>query len=194
MKNEIPKETTARFHNLENVAVSNKPTAGAGRVLTFPADRETESLALPADLAQKARKGTVDLVTLEGNSLEGVGIYDGDQVLCQTAVSRRQIKSTSICIVYLPDTDETLAKRVIYRNGVVILRSFNPLIADITLRPEQVEVQGIVLKLLRDPDTEGTFIRAPKLQPSLSAVERNRKIAELVQRLEKPEKNEELPF
>lgn len=193
MKNEIPQEAKARFHHLENVAVNNRSTATAGRLLTFPADREKESIALPPDLARKAQKGTVDLVTIEGNSLEGIGIFDGDQVLCQTAVSRRQIKGKTICIVYLPETDETLAKRVIYKNGVVVLRSFNPRIADITLRPEQVEVQGIVLKLLRDPDTEGTFFRAPELR-SVSLAEKKRTIATLIKRFEKPVEKEELPF
>lgn len=184
-------ETKARFHGLENVTVSNKATAGAGRLITFPADRAKETLALPADLARKARKGAVDLVTLEGNSLEGIGIYDGDQVLCQTAVTRKDIKPTSICIVYLPDTDETLAKRVVFRNGVVTLKSFNPQIADIVMRPEQVQIQGIVLKLLRGPDCEGTFNRVAR--PQVSAVERKSKLVQLLKQFEKPD-DEPLPF
>lgn len=186
-----PKETKARFLNQEPVKLNNTSTAAAGRVLSFPADREKQELALPPDLARKARKGTVDLVTLEGNSLEGIGIYDGDQVLCQTAVTRRQITPTSICIVHLVETNETLAKRVIYKSGMVTLRSFNPQIPDITLRPEQVQVQGIVLKLLRGPDSEGTFFRAAS-KTRISAKERTAKVAELVQRFTKVE--EPLPF
>lgn len=183
-------ETRARFHNLENVTVSNKATATAGRLITFPADRAKETLALPAELARKAQKGAVDLVTLEGNSLEGIGIYDGDQVLCQTAVTRKDVKPTSICIVYLLETDETLAKRVIFRNGVITLKSFNPNIADIVLRPDQVQIQGIVLKLLRGPDSEGTFNRSSRAR--VSAAERKSKLAKLLKQFEKPD--EPLPF
>lgn len=189
------KETAARFENLENVQVSNRPeaTAGPGKLLAFPTEREEQTMALPPRLAGLARKGMVDLVTLTGNSLEGIGIYDGDQVLCKTAFSRKEIKANTICIVYLPDTGETLAKKVIYRKNTVVLKSFHPNVEDMELQPEQVQVQGIVLRLLRRPDDEGRFDR--RLPDSrISLTERKSRISALVKRFEKPEKKEDLPF
>jgi hypothetical protein len=188
------REAIARFEDLENVVVSNRPeaTAGPGKLLPFPVDRDQETLALPPKLASMARQGTVDLVTLTGNSLEGVGIYDGDQVLVKKAFSRKEITAKTICIVYLPDTNETLAKKVVYKKGSVILKSFHPAIADMILKPEQVEVQAIVVRLLRKPNEDGRFDRpeAPKVSPA----ERKAKLNELVQRFRKAPKKEELPF
>lgn len=194
MKEEIPQEVSARFHNLENVVVSNRSTAAAGaRLLSFPSDREKETIALPTDLATKAKKGTVDLVTLEGDSLEGIGIFHGDQVLCQTTFTKRQIKPHHICIVYLHETDETLAKSVAYKQDSVILRSYNARIPDIVLRPEQVEVQGIVLKLLREPDAFGSFVRVPE-PDVVNRIEKRRRVAQAIQSLQKPPVVEEWEF
>jgi len=148
------KDTKAKWLGLENVEVANRSdaTAGPGRLLAFPNHREQEILALPPNLAGLAKKGMVDVVTLTGNSLEGIGIYDGDQVLCKTVFSRKEITPKTVCIVYITDTDETLAKKVTYRKDVVILKSFHPDVEDMVFSPEQVEVQGIVLRLLRTPD------------------------------------------
>jgi hypothetical protein len=194
------KETTARFENLENVDVSNSPdaTAGPGNLLPFPSDRDRETLALPPQLAGLARKGMVDLVTLSGNSLEGIGIYDGDQVLVKTAFSRKEIKAKTICIVYLPERNETLAKKVVYSKGWVTLKSFHPDVEDMVFRPDQVEVQAIVLRLLRRPDENGRFDRA-ELHGNGSSVknsssnDRKEKVEKLLARFAPP-REEPLPF
>jgi hypothetical protein len=188
------REVKAKFEHLESVVVSNRPeaTAGPGKLLPFPTERDQETLALPPRMASMARQGTVDLVTLTGNSLEGIGIYDGDQVLVKKAFSRKEITQKTVCIVHLLETNETLAKRVVYRKGVVILKSFHPNVADITVLPDQVEVQAIVVSLLRKPNEDGRFDRpaAPKISPA----ERKAKLNELVERFQKKPKKGELPF
>ncbi len=188
------REASARFENLESVVVSNRPdaTAGPGKLLPFPLDRDQETLALPPKLASMARQGTVDLVTLTGNSLEGIGIYDGDQVLVKKAFSRKEVTQKTVCIVYLPDTNETLAKKVVYKKGSVILKSFHPAVADMILHPEQVEVQAIVIRLLRQPDGDGRFDRPAG--PKISAAEKKAKLNQLVQSFQKKTKKDELPF
>jgi hypothetical protein len=191
------KETSAKFEQLENVVVSNRPeaAAGPGKLLAFPNDRDQETIALPKNLAALARRGMVDLVTLSGKSLEGIGIYDGDQVLCKTAFSRKEITAKAICIVYLPETNETLAKKVIYRKDAVILKSFHPEVEDMIFRPEQVEVQGIVLRLLRKPDDDGRFDRpAADVEPKVTMSERRAKLTQLVERFQKKPRKENLPF
>lgn len=175
----------ARFNNLRNVTVRNRTTATAGRLLTFPSDRELVVLPLPEDLALKADKGLVDLVTLEGDSLEGIGLFDGDRVLCQTTISRSQIKPSDICIVYLQDTNETLAKRVIFDGEYVTLKSFNPDVADILLPKDKVQVQGVVLELLMRPEADGTFFREPK-PARISRLERKERVRAAIQAHTKP--------
>src|SRR5687767_11138708 len=74
MENEAPSETRMKFQNLEVVEVGARAIAGASaRVISFPADKGKVQLPLPRELAALAKKGMVDLVTLSGDSLEGVG-------------------------------------------------------------------------------------------------------------------------
>lgn len=187
-----PKETTAAFQNLENVQVAAKAVAGASaRVLEFPGDRGGVVLPLPPDLAKLAKKGAVDLVTLTGDSLEGIGLFDGDQVLCKTAFSKRDIKANTVCIVYVPAMNETFAKKVVFKDGNVILKSFNPNIEDRVYGADEVVVQGIVIHLLLGQDTSGRFNRVPEVR-SLSRAERGRRVSAAIRTFQK--EPEEDPF
>jgi SOS-response transcriptional repressor LexA len=143
----------------EEVEVSNQPDATAGKMLLFPAVKDKETLPLPPRLAEMAREGTVDLVTLHGNSLEGIGVFDGDQALCKKAYSKKEIGPHTICIVRVIATSDVFAKKVIFMENMIILRSFNPDIADMFVSPDEVDIQGIVLKILRAPDRLGRFDR-----------------------------------
>lgn len=190
-KNE-PKETRVRFQHLENVPVAAKTIAGASaKILNFPVDRGQVVLPLPPDLAKLAKKGAVDLITLDGDSLEGIGLFDGDQVLCKTAFSKREIKANTVCIVYIPEQDDTFAKKVVFKDGNVILKSFNPNIADKVYGADEVVVQGIVIGLLLNPDSSGHFYRMPQ-NKQLSRAERGKRVAAAIQLFQKPP--EEEPF
>lgn len=192
MTRKEPKETTAAFLHHENVRVAAKATAGASaRVLDFPVDRGGIVLPLPPDLAKLAKKGAVDLVTLAGDSLEGIGLFDGDQVLCKTAFSKRDIKANTVCIVYVPKLNGTFAKKVVFKDGNVVLKSFNPNIADQVYGPEEVEIQGIVLNLLLGQDAAGRFHREPESK-QLSRAERSKRVAAAISLFQK--EPEEEPF
>jgi phage repressor protein C with HTH and peptisase S24 domain len=185
MTKKEPKETTAAFQHRENVQVAARAIAGASaKVLDFPVDRGGVVLPLPPDLAKLAKKGAVDLVTLTGDSLEGIGLFDGDQVLCKTAFSKRDIKANTVCIVYVPKKNETFAKKVVFKDGSVILRSFNPNIADQVYGPEEVEIQGIVLNLLLGQDAAGRFCREPSAG-RLSRSERGKRVAAAISLFQK---------
>lgn len=133
----------------------------------------------------------VDVVTLNGDSLEGIGLFDGDQVICKTAFSKREIKANTICIVYVRPLNDTFAKKIVFKEGNVILKSFNPNIEDKVYGPEEVEIQGIVLQLLLTQDASGKFLRIPENKP-ISRSERGKRVAAAMQSFVKPE--EELPF
>lgn len=186
------KETTATFKNHPNVKLRAKTVAGASaKVLGFPPDKSKVILPLPPELARLAEKGMVDVVTLNGDSLEGIGLFDGDQVICKTAFSKREIKANTICIVYVRPLNDTFAKKIVFKEGNVILKSFNPNIEDKVYGPEEVEIQGIVLQLLLTQDASGKFLRIPENKP-ISRSERGKRVAAAMQSFVKPE--EELPF
>jgi hypothetical protein len=160
-------------------------------VLDFPVDRGGVVLPLPPDLAKLAKKGAVDLVTLSGDSLEGIGLFDGDQVLCKTAFGKRDIKANTVCIVYVPKLNGTFAKKVVYKDGNVVLKSFNPNIADQVYGADEVEIQGIVLNLLLGQDASGRFCREPGVG-GISRAERGKRVAAAIALYQK--EPEELPF
>ena len=166
--------------------VGAKATAGASaKMYDFPAAIGKVMLPLPPELAKLAQKGAVDLVTLNGDSLAGIGLFDGDRVLCKTAFSKREITAKTVCIVYIHSENGTFAKKVVFKDGNVILKSFNPNIPDKVHAPDDVVIQGIVLNLLLSPDPSGKFVRTPETK-QISRDERGKRIAKAMESFAKP--------
>lgn len=185
------KETQVRFQSQESVAVE-RASAGAARLLMFPTEREKAIIPLPDELAKEARKGTLSLITFEGDSLEGIGIFDGDEAVCQK-VSKRDIKLDDICIVHILHLNDTLAKRLIHGKDTITLRSFHPDIPDMVLAPEQLMIQGVVKRLFLDKNDQGTFFRTPR-PPRISRVERKQRVAAAIKGMTKPLVEEKFEF
>lgn len=127
-------------------------------VIQFPNLRPDTTLLLPSNLARMAELDELSLITIVGTGLEQVGIFEGDQALCKTSFSRTEIGPTTVCIVHILETGEKLAKKVVYRKGLVILKSFRPEIEAMTFRPDEVEV-SIIIQIMREPDANGRFDR-----------------------------------
>ena len=139
--------------------VEDEGFVAAGRTINFPAPESTTIIALPPRLAELAKKGLIKTLTIYGNSLEGVGIYDGDKVVCKKAFSKKEVTKHSICIVYIPATGEIVAKRVRFVDDWLILKSCNDDVPDIKTKPDDVDIRGIVIALHRGPDKYGRFDR-----------------------------------
>ena len=137
------------------VEVQNEGFVAAGRTVPFPALARSTMITLPPNLADLARKGMIKTLTISGNSLEGVGIYDGDEVVCKKAFSKKEINNQTICIVYLPATGEVVAKRIRFQAEWLILKSCNNGVPDMKVRPDDVDIRGVVISLLRGPDELG---------------------------------------
>jgi len=141
------------------IEVENEGFVAAGRTLAFPAPESTSFVALPERLLNLAQKGMIKTLTISGNSLSGVGIFDGDRVVCKKAFSKKEINNNTICIVYIPALGETVAKRIRFVGGYLVLKSCNGEVSDMKMKPEEVEIRGIVIELLRSPDDLGRFDR-----------------------------------
>ena len=141
------------------VEVENEGFVAAGRALPFPAPEGTAYVALPDHLLDLAKKGMIKTLTIHGNSLEGIGIFDGDKVVCKKAFSRKEIGRQTICIVYVPALGDIVAKRIQFVGDDLILKSCNNEVPDMKVSPAEVEIRGIVIELLRRPDEYGRFDR-----------------------------------
>jgi SOS-response transcriptional repressor LexA len=142
------------------IVVKNEGFVAAGRTVPFPAPETTDVLWLPAHLAEDARNGRIRTLTICGDSLKGVGIFDGDRVVCKKAFHRKEITDKTICIVYIPQTGDTVAKRVRFVNeNLMLLQPCNDAEEEMRVHPDSVEIRGVVIDLLRGPDKLGRFDR-----------------------------------
>jgi len=146
-------------NSLVIVEVENEGLVAAGRTLAFPAPESTSIIALPERYADFAKTGKIKTLTVSGNSLLGIGLHDGDELICKQAFSKKEIGPNTICIVYIPALGEVVAKKIRFVAGELVLRSCNPDVPDIKARENDVDIRGVVIGLHRTPDEYGHFDR-----------------------------------
>ncbi|MFR0673051.1 LexA family protein [Enterobacterales bacterium AW_CKDN230030176-1A_HGKHYDSX7] len=88
----------------------------------------------------------VYLVKVEGDSMQGAGIYSGDLVIVDRG---REAEHDDIVIAAV--NSEPVCKRLYRRDGVVILKSENPAYADrYILEGDDLVIWGVVRYSVRD--------------------------------------------
>jgi repressor LexA len=130
------------------------PTGSAGRSLDLPllgyvaagvpieAVATNETIAVPEDLV--GRRDTY-VLRVRGNSMIDEQICDGDFVIVE---DRKTAQNGETVVALLGGSDVTLKK--LYReNGRVRLQPANPAMQPIFIDPEQVQVQGVVVGVMR---------------------------------------------
>jgi repressor LexA len=83
---------------------------------------------------------------VEGESMVGAGILDGDIAVIREANTAR---NNQIVVAYVVDNEEATLKRLYKTANGVELIAENPDFPDRTYGPDQVEVQGILVGLIR---------------------------------------------
>ena len=130
------------------------PTQTAGRSVDLPllgyvaagvpieAIATAETIAVPEDLV--GRRDTY-VLRVRGNSMIDEQICDGDLVIVE---DRKTAQNGEMVVALLSGSDVTLKK--LYReNGKVRLQPANPTMQPIFVDPEQVQVQGVVVGMMR---------------------------------------------
>ena len=88
----------------------------------------------------------VYLVKVEGDSMQGAGIYSGDLVIVDRG---REAEHDDIVIAAV--NSEPVCKRLYRRDGVVVLKSENPAYADrYILEGDELVIWGVVRYSVRD--------------------------------------------
>src|SRR5262249_8786327 len=100
-----------------------------------------ETVSLPEDLLGRGETFALRVV---GDSMIGDGILDGDVVIVET----RPDAPNGSTVVALVDGDATV-KRFYRRRGRIHLVPANERVEPIVARPEEVQVRGVVIGLLR---------------------------------------------
>ena len=115
-------------------------TIAAGRPIETVA--EERAVALPADLVRGL--GTYVLV-VTGDSMVDDQILDGDYVVVEERTSPRNGE----VVVALLDRREATLKRFRRERGRISLQPANASVAPVFVRPETLQIQGIVSAVLR---------------------------------------------
>ena len=130
------------------------PTNSGGRAVDLPllgyvaagapieAVATSETIAVPEDLV--GRRDTY-VLRVRGNSMIDEQICDGDFVIIE---DRKSAQNGETVVALLSGSDVTLKK--LYReNGRVRLQPANPTMQPIFVEPDQVQVQGVVVGVMR---------------------------------------------
>jgi repressor LexA len=103
----------------------------------------TETITVPADMV--AGRGRTFVLKIQGDSMTGEHIREGDYVI----IEERQTARDGETIVALVDGVEATLKRF-YRDGATIrLQPAHPTMQPIVLPADRVQVQGVVVGLIR---------------------------------------------
>lgn len=172
-------------------AIPYEGQVGAGRVHPFVAKDGVIEVPVPDSIRSNEQLGTM---TVNGDSLERIGIFDGDIVLVRKITSRRQIKRNSVCVVYIPNLGEVMAKKVSFENDYLVLhycgmQAQPPLY----VLASEAEIRGIVISSTRQ-QSDWPFLDEviPARGVMNSSAAKARKIAAVMKQFEKPV--EEDPF
>jgi repressor LexA len=130
------------------------PTNSPGRAIELPllgyvaagspieAVVSSETIAVPEDLV--GRRDTY-VLRVRGNSMIDEQICDGDLVIVE---DRKTAQNGETVVALLGGSDVTLKK--LYReNGRVRLQPANPSVQPIFIDPDQLQVQGVVVGVMR---------------------------------------------
>lgn len=135
-------------------------------------------------------------LTVNGNSLERVGIFDGDIVLVRRISNKRQIKRHTVCVVYIPSLGEVMAKKVTFEDDYLVLHycGLEPQ-EPMAFVAEEVEIRGMVISATRqqlDWPFVDEVVGNSRVVNSSSA--RARKVAAAIAAMVKPSSDEEFEF
>jgi len=89
---------------------------------------------------------------VRGDSMIGVGITEGDMVLCKSY----QTPASGDIVVALIGEEETTLKYYIHTGGKCLLRAANPNYSDIELQAK-TQIQGRVIKVFKNPPSFNTY-------------------------------------
>ena len=124
--------------NARNVPVLG--TIAAGRPIEAV---QTETyLSAPPELLGK---GEAYALRVKGDSMQNAGIFDGDLVF----IEKRDTARNGEIVVALIDGFEATLKRIEQQPGYILLHPENPQFQTQNYAPEQVEIQGVLVGLMR---------------------------------------------
>ncbi len=101
-----------------------------------------ETITIPEQLTGQ---GTCYVLQVQGDSMIEDGILDGDWVV----IEQRNVARNGEIVVALIEGDEATLKHIEQRPGEVILHPANSTMEPLHFRPEQIDIQGVLIGQMR---------------------------------------------
>ncbi len=120
---------------------------GAGRVVPFVPRSERKWIPLPKNARAFDKFAEYEV---SGDSLEGIGIYDGNLLTCRTNFELSEVKPNKVCVIYLRVTGEQIAKMIkLNHDGTLTLFGANPRFEPRTYFIDEIEILALVEEVRR---------------------------------------------
>jgi repressor LexA len=108
-------------------------------------DQDLDYLELTRDVVSS--RGEVFALHVKGDSMIDALIHDGDIVVMEQS---QTAQNGDMVAAWIRDREETTLKRFYQENGRVRLQPANPTMAPIFVSPDNVEIQGKVIAVIRN--------------------------------------------
>jgi len=131
--------TTAERRPTRHVPLVGDVAAGTG---VLAQEQVEELVPLPADFTGE---GELFMLRVRGDSMIDAGILDGDFIVARV---QEGAESGDVVVAGIPGEEATV-KTYLARRGQVVLQPSNPTMEPMTFAPDEVEIYGKVVTVLR---------------------------------------------
>ena len=130
--------------NVERRPVRHVPLVGdvAAGTDVLATENIEEVVPMPADLTGD---GALFMLRVRGESMIGLGIFDGDYVVCR---SQAEASAGDVVVAGIPG-DEATIKTYAVRGGQIVLVPANDALTDMVFDPSEVTIFGKVVTVMR---------------------------------------------
>lgn len=129
---------------LDNVPLANEAGASKSSV-----DLPSDNVRTIRPIRGARRKDKFCAARVRGNSLCDDGVFDGDCAIVRLTFERNEVTPGRLVAILTP-YGLLLKHCYLALSGDVRLVSANPMFEDIILEPEEVTIQGLVVRIERD--------------------------------------------
>lgn len=138
-------EGIKNIRHRQTIEVEHLGHVGAATTVEYFEHPRTQLILRPQWVRDFKEVGTV---TVQGSSMEGDGILDGDVLIVKRVFETAEIRNGKLVIVLLP-TGRNVVKRIYIEDDKIVLRSSNARYKDMIFGHDELRIDGIVMELVR---------------------------------------------
>lgn len=136
------------YSHMQTIKVRHFGQVGAGTTVEFFEHPRASLILRPQWVRDFSEVATAEVC---GDSMIDEGIMDGDKLICKVIFDASEVRPGRLVVARLP-TGRSVVKRIYFDDEHVLLRSANPQYDDLVFQRDMIQVEGIVMELVRKLD------------------------------------------